>query len=205
MFDEILVVTVSEGLSATHNVIKNEAKKLQEKGKRIFVVDSKNNSVTEGLIVNRAAELMKQNYQTDEIVSIIEKESTQTEILVCLNSFEYAMKSGRVPKVVGKIGMFLGMRPIMSLDKGKGTAYGFGFSQKSITKKIIKQVKKDLSKSGVKDYAIVHCENESLANEYKEIFKDIIGKEPRYVTGISSAIAIFSGLGTVAIGYIKEE
>lgn len=204
MFQEVIVIAVSEKLSGTYRVIKNEAKKLQEKGKDIFVVDSKNNSATEGLLVKRAVDLLKTEMSTKEIVSILEKERNQTEILVCLNSFEYAMKSGRVPKVVGKIGMLLGLRPIMSLDNGKGTAYGFGFSQKQITKKIVKQVKKDLKEKGIKEYSIVHCQNEELALEYKKLFTEIIGKGPVSVSGISSAIAIFSGIGTVAIGYIKE-
>lgn len=205
MFEEVIVVSVSKGLSSTYEVIKNESDKLREKGKKIYVIDSKNNSASEGLLVKRAIDLMKGDISTEEIVDILNKERNQTEILVCLNSFEYAMKSGRVPKVVGKIGMFLGMRPIMSLKDGKGTAYGFGFSQKSITKKIVKQVKKDMDLKGIKEYSIVHCQNEDLANEYKDMFTDIIGKEPSYVSGISSAIAIFSGVGTVAIGYIKEE
>ena len=49
--------------------------------------------------------------------------------------------SGRVPKAVGKFGMFIGLRPIMSLADGKGTAFGFAFRQKGITKKIVKLIK----------------------------------------------------------------
>jgi fatty acid-binding protein DegV len=40
--------------------------------------------------------------------------------------------------------------------------------------------------------------------EYKVIFRDLIGKEPEYVSVVSSATAIHSGKGSVAIGYIKK-
>ena len=70
------------------------------------------------------------NTPTDEIIKTMESLSKKTEILVCLNTFKYAMLSGRVPKVVGKIGMLIGLRPIMSLKNGKGTAFGFGLNQK---------------------------------------------------------------------------
>ena len=127
-FDEIIVVTVSEQLSGTHNVIKNEAKKLTEKGKKIFVIDSLNNSATEGLLVQKAYEMMKENLKTEDIITKLEEYREKTQILVCLETFKYAMMSGRLPKVVGKIGMLFGLRPIMSLNKGKGAAYGMALT-----------------------------------------------------------------------------
>jgi len=202
-FEEIFVITVSKELSGTHEVIKREAEKLIAKQKNIYVIDSKNNSVTEGLLVLKAIELVKLNTPTDEIIKTMESLSKKTEILVCLNTFKYAMLSGRVPKVVGKIGMLIGLRPIMSLKNGKGTAFGFGLSQKGITKKIIKLIKKDLAEKGISSYALVHCLNEDLLEEYKNIFTQLIGKEPEYITEISTATAIHSGVGSVAIGYIK--
>lgn len=204
IFEEVLVVSVSKELSATHNVILNEANKLKEKGKNINVIDSKSNSVSEGLIVKQAIDLMNEGKDTEFIIDKLNEYADNSEILVCLNTFKYAMKSGRVPKAVGVIGNLIGMRPIMTLKNGKGSAFGFGFSQKAITKKIKKHIINDLKNNDIKEYAIVHCENEELANEYKRIFTEIIGKEPEYISEISSAIAVFSGLGSVAIGYLKE-
>ena len=204
-FDEVIVVTVSKELSGTHEVIKREADKLTSKGKKIFVVDSYNNSATEGLIVNKALALLEEDLTTAEIIEELERTRERTQILVCLETFKYAMMSGRLPKIVGKIGMFLGLRPIMSLDKGKGTAFGMALSKKGLTKKILKIVEDDNNKTGIESYSIVHCNNLELANEYATLFTSLIGKEPEYITEISSATAIHSGVGSVAIGYIKNE
>ncbi len=204
-FDEVIVVAVSKGLSSTYSVIEREVNKLVENGNAIYVVDSKNNSVSEGLIVLKAIEMMNANLDTNKIVEELNRLTNNTEILVCLETFEYAMKSGRVPKIVGKVGMSFGLRPIMTLKNGKGSAFSMAMSQKSIMKKIVKYVKKDLKTHGVEEYAIVHCENPELAKEFEEVFRKEIGKPPRYITEISSAIAIFSGLGSVAIGYIKHD
>ncbi len=203
-FDEILIVTVSAHLSATYNVILGEASKLTEKGKKIYVVDSYNNSATEGLLVEAAINMMNQDVTTTDIVKELEIQREKTEILVCLETFKYATMSGRLPKVIGKIGMFFGIRPIMSLKNGKGAAFGMALSQKSITKKIKKFIKKDLDKTGIKAYSLVHCLNEGLALQYKKEFTELIGKAPSYITEISSATAIHSGVGSVAIGYIKK-
>lgn len=203
-FDEVLVLTVSSKLSGTHDVIYEEARKLKEKGKNITVIDTYNNSATEGLLVLKAIELLNNDVPTKEIITTLEDYREKTQILVCLDTFKYATMSGRVPKVVGKIGMFLGMRPIMSLDNGKGTAYGFSFSKKGITKKIRKLIEKDLTKGEIESFSIVHCMNEELAKSYADEFSKLIGKAPEFITQISSATAIHSGVGSVAIGYIKK-
>lgn len=203
-FKHVVVILVAGKLSATYAVIKQETDKLIEKGNDIRVIDSYNNSASEGLLVYKAATLLDEGYSIDEIVSKIEVMKKKTEILVCLESFKYATMSGRLPKVVGKIGMFFGIRPIMTLgDEGKGSAFGFALSQKSITKKIIKYVKKDLERQPIEDYALIHCLNPELLAEYRQIFTDIIGKAPLFESVVSSATSIHSGKGSVAIGYIR--
>ena len=204
-YKNVLYIAVSSNLSATHNVVRKEVDQLVAKGKNIKIIDTLTNSVAQGLLVKSAVELLKEGKNIDEIINIINEEKDKSEILVCLETFKYAMMSGRLPKAVGKIGMFFGIRPIMSVDKqGKGAAFGFGLSQKAITKKIVKHVTKDINEKGIDRYALIHCLNEDLLEEYKILFKDLIGKEPEFIANVSSATAIHSGKGSVAIGYIKK-
>lgn len=203
-FDEVIVLTVSKELSGTHNLIKTESDILTTNEKKIYVIDSYNNSATEGLLVKKTLELLNKDVPSLEIVKKIEALRNKTQILVCLETFKYATMSGRLPKMVGKIGMFFKLRPIMSLEKGKGSAFGIALSKKGITKKILKLVKKDMEKTGIESYSIVHCKNKELAIEYSDLFTKVIGKKPEFITEISSATAIHSGVGSVAIGYIKK-
>ncbi len=204
-YKHILVLTVSKNLSATYNVVLQEAKRLNEDGKDIVVIDTMTNSSAQGLLVKRAVDLLNEKKSLKEIEHIINDEKKRSEILVCLETFKYATMSGRLPKAVGKIGMTFGIRPIMSIDeKGKGAAFAFALSQKGITKRIVKHVKRDIEKSGIERYALVHCLNEPLAQAYETLFTEIIGKKPEYIADVSSATAIHSGKGTVAIAYIKK-
>ncbi|MFO7969055.1 MAG: DegV family protein [Candidatus Izemoplasmatales bacterium] len=204
-YKNIVVILVADKLSATYKAVKIETDKLVDKGKNIFVIDSYNNSVSQGLLVKKAVEMLDEGLAAEKLVSEIEKMKTKTEILVCLETFKYATMSGRLPKAIGKIGMFFKIRPIMTLSEtGKGSAFGFALSQKGITKKIVNYVKKDLEKNEIDSYALIHCLNPKLLEEYKQIFTDLIGKEPEYVSVVSSATAIHSGKGSVAIGYIKK-
>lgn len=202
-YKHIIVILVAEKLSATYQVVKNAADKYHDID--IHVIDSYQNSVSEGLLVRKAALMLEEGKSVKEIVQTIEVKRENSKILVCLDTFKYAMKSGRLPKIVGRIGMLLGLRPIMTLgEKGKAGAFGFAFSQKAITKKIVKYIRKELEKNLIEEYAIIHCLNPELLETYRMVFTELIGKPPVYVTEVSSVISIHSGKGSVAIGYIKK-
>ena len=206
IYQHVLVISVSSKLSATYDIIHQEIETLANEGKHIIHVDSLTNSAGEGLLVKHAVEMLEDGKSIDDIKMVLDEEKTRTEILVCLETFKYAMLGGRLPKAVGKIGMALGIRPIMSIDDvGKGAAFGFARSQKGITKKIVKHIEKDMAERGIKQYALVHCLNEPLVKAYQEMFTKLLGKEPAYIAEVSSATAIHSGKGSVAIAYIKEK
>ena len=56
----------------------------------------------------------------------------------------------------------------------------------------------------MESYVLVQCMNTSLVEDYKQTFTDLIGFEPKYIADVSNATAIHSGVGTVAIGYIRK-
>ncbi|PAT01829.1 hypothetical protein CI105_04915 [Candidatus Izimaplasma bacterium ZiA1] len=200
-YKKIIVLTVASKLSSTYNVINDIASKLNDKGNDITVIDSLNNSASEGLLVYQLVKMRNRGLSKDAMIMTINEIKKKTKILVCLDTFKYATLSGRVPKIIGKIGMLLKIRPIMSLDAtGAGTAFGFALSKKGITKKIMKLVKKD----DISEWSLVHCENTELVNEYKTLFTSIIKKEPSFISELSSATAIHSGKKSVAIAYIKK-
>jgi len=200
LYDSLIFISVASKLSGTYNTLCQVAKKLERNGKKISVIDSRLNSGAQGLLVTHAAELIDQGISHDEIVQKIENMIPKTKIYVCLNTMEYAVKSGRVPRTIGKIGMKLGMRPIMTLDPmGNGAAFGVAFSKRSITKKIYRLIKRTLRTERIKSYSIVHAGNAELAQEYQQALTKIIGKEPAYISEISSIIAIHSGPGSVAV------
>jgi len=205
IYDSLIFITVSSKLSGTYQTISQELKKIDLKGKKVTVIDSHLNSGAQGLLVKAAADFRNKGYLYEDIVKEIKAMIPKTSIYVCLNTLEYAVRSGRVPNTIGKIGKIFGLRPIMTLDKnGNGATFGIGFSQKNITRKIFKLVKNILKRKGIKSYSIVHADNTALAFAYKKELTKIIGKEPEFIAEISSIIAIHSGLGCVAVSIIEE-
>ena len=144
--------------------------------------------------------MIDQGLSHEEIVSRIESMVPRTKIYVCLNTLAYAVRGGRVPDTVGKLGIRLGMRPIMTLDQeGNGAAFGVAFSQAALTKKIIKLVRHTMQKKGIAAYSIVHGDNLPLAQEYADAITKITGNAPAFIAEISSVVALHAGPGTVAV------
>jgi len=202
-FDSLIVLSVSDRLSGTYQALVKAASVVAPE-KKITVIDTKLNSGAQGLLVRAAAEMAAEGLLHDEIVSRVQAMIPRTKIYVCLNTLSYAARGGRVPDTVGKIGNKLGMRPIMTLDSaGNGAAFGVAFSQAGLTKKIFRLVEQTFEKKGIAEYSIVHGGNLSLAKEYAEQIKRITGKEPAFITEISSVVALHAGPGTVAVCLVE--
>lgn len=205
LYESIIVVSVSGKLSGTYNVFMKSADELRKNGFKISVIDSRLNSGAQGLLVKRINEAIIDGLNHDEIMSYAEEVISKTKIFVCLDTVEYAVKSGRVQKTIGSILMKIGARPIMTLDaQGKGAAFGIAFSKASITRKIMNLIDNTNKKNKIISYSIVHCENPNLAKKYKEALIKNIGIEPEFVTEISSVTAIHSGIGSVAVSFIES-
>jgi len=204
IYDSLIFIAVSSKMSGTYQTIVRECNNIKTE-KKISIIDSRLNSGAQGLLVEAAAQLRQDGLSHDAIVTSIQEQISKTKIYVCLNTLEYAVRSGRVPDTIGHIGMRLGLRPIMTIDKdGNGAAFGLGFSKKSITKQIIYILNRTLKKCKIKAYSIVHADNEELALEYKNLLTPLLGKEPKFICEISSIVAIHSGLGSVAVCFTEE-
>lgn len=205
-YDEILVITVAKVQSGTHNVFEKAAQKFAKEGKKIYVVDSRQNSAAEGLLVMKASELIREGRTFEEIVETIESLRSETKILVSVNTLKYMVRSGRLGKVSGIAGKILNLKPVVSLDaEGKGSIAAKAFSEKANTQKILEIMKQDHQKSAITRYSIVHANDENRALALKKQVSDYLGFEPVYMMNISTIVGMSAGVGTVALSYMREK
>ncbi len=202
-YDYILVLSVSAKMSGTYNVMRLAAKSVENA--EIRVVDTKQNSGAEGLLVMRAQEMIEAGQSLDDIESAIKDLSERTKILVSVKTLKYMVRSGRVSKVTGVIGKIANLKPVISIDQaGNGIIFSKGLSIKSSTNTIKKHVEKIAKEKGIERYAIVHANALERAHQFAKTFEDIIGQAPSYIMDISTVVAMSAGIGTVAIAYIEK-
>lgn len=204
-YDEILVISVAKEQSGTNNLFQQAAKKMARSGKRIQVIDSKQNSGAEGLLVMKAAEMIHNGESFDNIIQEIEFLRDRTQILVSVNTLKYMVRSGRLSKAGGVLGKLINLKPVVSLDeKGAGSIADMAFSINSNTKKIMNRMERYNENNKITRYAIVHANNPVRAEEYRRKCVEILKCEPEYIMNISTIVGISAGVGSVAVAYMSE-
>lgn len=204
-YESIIVVTVSKQMSGTFETITKAAQKVQKAGKKIAVIDSMANSAAQGLILLQAAESIEAGNSFEEVVSQTEKAVRNTKIFVHVKTLKYMVRSGRISKVTGLAGKLLNLKPVVSIDEnGQGIILGKSLSDSSSKKKMQALVKQIAQTKNVTGYSIVHADAEEQAGQYAKVFSSFLGKEPTYITNISSIVAMNAGVGCVAIALTTE-
>lgn len=156
------------------------------------------------MLVVEIAQMVEQGKNIEDILKSAQEIIPKTEIYVALDTFKNSLKSGRVPKIIGKIGVFFKLRPIISLDKeGKGAAFSIAISKKTLMKKILDLVKSKNGEQKIFKYAVVHSGDEKNANIFAKQVEEILGLKPEYICEISSITALHAGEKAVAIGFIR--
>lgn len=206
VYDSIIVITVAKVQSGTYNSFLKAAEKLAGKGARIRVIDSRQNSGAEGLLVMKAAELIEKGMSFEDTAAEIERLRSNTRILVSVNTLKYMVRSGRLSKAAGFAGKIVNLKPVVSLDEeGKGTIAGKAFSTKANTQAIRDMMREDNKARGITRYAIVHANDEERAEDYRRMCSDLLGREPEYIMNISTIVGMSAGAGSVAVAYMWGE
>ncbi len=202
-YKQVICVHVSKELSGTFNQSETIAKEFSKD--ELFVINSKSLSVSEGLVVARIAEAIKNGKSFKDIKNDVSDWITKSEILVDIETLKFMVRGGRVSPLKGLITKVLNLKPIISLDKdGKGIAYGKTFSRNANFKKIISEIGKMADQKEVWNYAIGHGKNIARADKYATELEKIIGKPPLYIENIGPVVGAHNGTGVVGIGIMLK-
>jgi len=204
-YDEVLGVFVSSGMSGLHHQASSVAKDLSVDGKRIRVLDTRQNSAAEGLLVLEAVRLADQGLDLDAIAVQVEKLAARTRIYVSLETLKFMLKGGRVSRTQGFVLGLLKLKPVVSIDPvGKGTVWAKTFSRKSAASRMLHAIEKDFRTHGIRSWGLVYADDSSVMTEFRKRAETIIGMPPAYIEPISAVVALNAGRGTFAVAYVME-
>ncbi len=114
---KIISVHISSLLSGT--VQSAEIAKDMTESDQITVIDSKGVSGSALLPLIEAGEMIKKNATYEEVVNFLQGNVEKVKVLASFDTLTYLVKGGRVPKSVGAIGSFLGIKPLIAVKEGK--------------------------------------------------------------------------------------
>nr|WIF89318.1 DegV family protein [Acholeplasma laidlawii] len=179
-YKKLIILTVSSKMSGIHNLFTKALEGYKDKD--VLLIDTKQNSVSEGLIVYEVAKMMEQKMPFEDIKLKVNKLVKNTKILVHVDTLDNMVQSGRIKKSLGTLGKLLKLKPIVSInDAGEGVVLSKTIGQKRNINKLVNMVDRIHKTSGIENYAIVHVSNLKLAEKIKTQIIKKIGKAPVYV------------------------
>ena len=119
---DVIYIGCSSKQSGSVNTGFMVAKEMKEQNKDagIFVIDSLNACIGEGILAIRAAEYRDKGLSAEEIATNVEYDRKRVNEFVTVHSLEYLKNAGRVKASAAFFGNLLGVKPILIADKNGG-------------------------------------------------------------------------------------
>lgn len=202
-YRSVIAVHISDPLSGTYKTCLSVGRMLEERN--VSVINSRNISVSQGLIVLRIAEAIQEGKTHVEIMEAVEGWIQKARVLVDIQTLKYLIRSGRVSPAKGIVAKILNLKPIITLnEQGKAVGFGKSFSRNANMKKIIGMIRKMAKEGEIWNYAIVHAQNPSRARLYAEKIQQAVKKEPAYTVDLAPVIGVHNGIGAVAVAVMLK-
>jgi DegV family protein with EDD domain len=116
---DILSIHMSSGLSGTLNAAKEAAKLVPEA--HITHIDTKTLAAAAGWQVLAAARASQAGWGKERIIALTERISAASESLYTVKDLRYLIQGGRISHLKGLLASVLGIRPLIGIEKVKGT------------------------------------------------------------------------------------
>ncbi|MCR6544020.1 DegV family protein [Dehalobacterium formicoaceticum] len=196
-YEEILSIHISSGLSGTVNSARLAADNFPYTN--IEVVDSRTISMGTGLLVQQAADFIKQGVSLESIVAKLQEIRAHISVIFIVKTLEYLKKGGRIGYVSATMGSLLDLKPIIAVnEEGKYFTMAKIRGRKRSLEKILELAKEAAEKQRLK-LIVMHGdaleEARYIFNELKKSsrFKDISLGE------VGPVIGVHTGPGVVGI------
>jgi DegV family protein with EDD domain len=116
--DEILVITLTSKLSATHEVALQSIGLMKRKC-RVEVVDSQWAVMAQGFIVIAAAKAAHAGATFDEVLDIAYRNIPRVDMRAAFDTLEYLKRGGRIGRAQAFFGSMLNVNPIIGMNNGE--------------------------------------------------------------------------------------
>jgi len=191
MREPVLMLTVSRELSGIYRAAVVAARLSR---KKLVVFDTPSVSIGSGLLACVAFEMQNEGRSVEEVLAELEKLREKVNVLVMLGTLKYIGMSGRVPELIGRVGDMMGLRPIISLRRGKVSLW-----------KLVRNFEKGVELMAKKAKGRVLTAHIKAKNgvEKLEALLEEKGVTFQRVENVSAALAVHVGPGAVGVSFFE--
>lgn len=195
--DTVLSIHVTGKLSGTMASAEMAAAELKDE-LHVIPFDSGCGSAGMGFMCQEARQMEQKGASPDQIVARLEKVRERMQVILTLNTLEYARMSGRVKALQAALASLLNVKPIIALKDGVLDMSDRVRTRRKALEAILDMVAERVGDQPV-NAAVVHALDEAAALELQEQVRNRLNCQQLILTGLSVAIAANLGPGTVGI------
>ena len=202
--EEAVVITLSSALSGTYQSAVTAAADYPE----VHVVDGKNVTIGQSLLVLYALRLVDEGLGAAEIAEKVEAVVGRVCLLALLDTLEYLKRGGRIPKSVGAIGELLSIKPVVGVEDGEVVMLGKARGSKNGRNQLHQQVEKhgiDFTMPVLLGYTGL---SQKLLKKYlddnRAIWEGMVAEEDLPITSVGATIGTHVGPGAIALAFFAK-
>ncbi len=203
-YDTVLSINITSRVSGTLAAAQAAAERVRAHGK-VIVIDSLNASLGEGLVAMYAAECAQAGYSRDEVVAATRAVIPRTHTFGLLGRLDFAVRGGRVPKIIKTIADFLHLTPVLiNQRKGKVGTGTVLFGRRDLCSRFARLVRRRMADDVGYRVAVGHANAEGEGHQLlEEICAGLDNVHSRYLTQLGTALGVHGGPGML-VAAIQE-
>ncbi len=202
--EEAVVITLSSKLSGTYQSAVTAAADFPE----VHVVDGKNVTIGQSLLVLYALRLVDEGFGAAEIAEKVESVVDRVCLLALLDTLEYLKRGGRIPKSVGAIGELLAIKPVVGVVDGEVAMLGKARGSKNGRNQLHQQVEKHGIDFGMPVLLGYTGLSQKLLKKYlddnRAIWEGKVAEEDLPITSVGATIGTHVGPGAIALAFFAK-
>jgi DegV family protein with EDD domain len=205
--EKLIVLTLSHKLSGGYNSAIQAREMVPEK-ERIFVLDTLNVTIGEGLIDLYVAKMIEKGKDEKEILEEFPKIVKNTHLFGMVETPKWLEKGGRISHsfaILLEKMQKIGMRPLIGVKNGKVKPVALKMRAKDVPEALFRELKKEIEKFKEKSeikIAIGHADNLEGAKKLKQLIEENLKEvEILFLGLIDPIIGVHVGPGTLGIAW----
>ncbi|MEQ0488473.1 DegV family protein [Anaerococcus murdochii] len=201
-YTKILAIGVSQALSGSYNAMRIA---LEDGDMDYVLIDSKNITMTEGLLVMYAKSLVPKGLGIDEISKIVKGKIKDLRLFATVSDLKYMIRGGRLSAVEGLLGGTLRINPVLTIEE-KGTIgnYKSVMGRKRAVNFIARETQKALAEADGYYLALAYGKDVKDIADIKEKLGDLIKGADLYIeSSVTAVLGCHSGPSTYVVSFLK--
>ncbi len=202
--DEAVVITLSSKLSGTYQSAVTAASEFDG----VYVVDSKNVTIGQSILVQYALRLVEEGLGAAQIAEKVAAAADRVCLLALLDTLEYLRRGGRIPKSVGMIGEVLSIKPVVGVEDGEVVMLGKARGSKNGRSQLHQQVERHgidftmpvlLGYTGLSDKLL-----RKYLDDNRAIWEHMVAEEDLPIASVGATIGTHVGPGAIALAFFAK-